>query len=57
MKTGKPFTKHLPRGKRTPSRFNASKHVRRLKKTWGNRIFSAAEVKAMREAELKGEHG
>ena len=28
-----------------------------LKEVWGDRIFSAAEVKAMREAELEGEEG
>ena len=29
----------------------------RLKKTWGNRVFSAQEVAAMRAAELEGEEG
>jgi antitoxin (DNA-binding transcriptional repressor) of toxin-antitoxin stability system len=28
-----------------------------IKEVWGDRIFSAAEVKAMREAELEGEEG
>ncbi|HUB68761.1 MAG TPA: hypothetical protein VL981_14855 [Candidatus Methylacidiphilales bacterium] len=28
-----------------------------LKEVWGNRVFSTAEVKAMREAELEGEEG
>ena len=29
----------------------------RRKAIWGNRMFSAAEVKAMREAELEGDLG
>ena len=29
----------------------------RLKATWGDRIFSDEEVRAMREAELEGEEG
>jgi antitoxin (DNA-binding transcriptional repressor) of toxin-antitoxin stability system len=28
-----------------------------IKEVWGDRIFSAAEVKAMRDAELEGEEG
>jgi len=28
-----------------------------LKKNWGNRVFSAQEVAAMRAAELEGEEG
>ncbi len=28
-----------------------------IKAVWGDRVFSAAEVKAMREAELEGEEG
>jgi antitoxin (DNA-binding transcriptional repressor) of toxin-antitoxin stability system len=29
----------------------------RLKEVWGDRVFSMAEVRAMREAELEGEDG
>ena len=29
--------------------------ARQLRKTWGNRVFSAAEVAAMRAAELEGD--
>ena len=28
-----------------------------IKEIWGDRVFSAAEVKAMRDAELEGEEG
>ena len=28
-----------------------------IKEAWGDRIFSAAEVKALRDAELEGEEG
>ena len=32
-------------------------HTKRLKKTWGTRVFSAKEVDEMRKAELEGEEG
>jgi antitoxin (DNA-binding transcriptional repressor) of toxin-antitoxin stability system len=31
--------------------------MRRLRETWGDRVFSAKEVTEMREAELEGEEG
>jgi hypothetical protein len=45
-----------------PAPVNAPKLVKpdimaRLKKTWGNRVFSTKEVAAMRAAELEGEEG
>jgi hypothetical protein len=36
-------------------RFDADAHRRRMKETWGDRVFTAAEVGEMREAEL-GDH-
>jgi hypothetical protein len=47
----------VPEEKQNPSRFDAAKHMQRLKERWGDRVFSAAEVKAMRDAELDGEEG
>ena len=56
-KAGKPFAHLVP-----PTPGKASKLVKpdilaRLKKTWGNRVFSAQEVAAMRAAELEGAEG
>lgn len=57
IKRGKAFARLLPAEKQTPARFDPVKHRQRVKETWGDRVFSAAEVKAMREAELEGEEG
>ena len=57
IKRGKAFARLMPEAKQAPARFAAAKHMRRLKETWGDRVFSAAEVKAMRDAELEGEDG
>ena len=56
-KAGKLFARLVP-----PAPVNARKLVKpdimaRLKKTWGNRVFSTKEVAAMRAAELEGEEG
>jgi len=46
-----------------PQRSTASRELvkvdfaKRLRQTWGNRVFSAAEVAAMRAAELECEQG
>ena len=45
----------LPRG--TGKAFKMPDFAARRKAIWGNRMFSAAEVKAMREAELEGDLG
>ena len=57
VKRGKAFARLVPEEKQAPARFDAAKHMRRLKETWGDRVFSAAEVKSMRDAELEGEEG
>ena len=57
VKRGRPFARLLPVEKPRPARFDPITHRRRLKETWGDRVFSAAEVKAMRSAELEGEEG
>ena len=57
VKRGRAFARLVPVGKQTPPRFDPVKHRQRVKATWGDRVFSVAEVKAMREAELEGEQG
>lgn len=51
-KHGKPVARLSPArpGGATP-RFDAEAHRRRLTETWGDRVFTAEEVRAMREAE------
>jgi antitoxin (DNA-binding transcriptional repressor) of toxin-antitoxin stability system len=57
VKRGKAFARLVPEAKQTQPRFDPAKHMLRLKETWGDRVFSAAEVSSMREAELEGEEG
>ena len=57
VKRGRAFAQLVPMEKPVAPRFDAAKHRRRLQETWGDRVFSAAEVKAMRAAELEGEEG
>ena len=56
-RSGKVFACLVP-----PSPVKARKLVKpdimkRLRRTWGDRMFTAAEVAAMRAAELEGEEG
>ena len=57
VKRGRAFAQLVPMVKPAPPRFDVAKHRKRLKETWGDRVFNAAEVKAMRDAELEGEEG
>ena len=57
VKRGKAFARLVPVEKPTPPRFDPIAHAKRRKETWGNRVFSTAEVKAIREAEFEGEQG
>jgi prevent-host-death family protein len=56
-KAGKPFARLVPATPKKPRRFKMPDIMARLKKTWGERVFSAKEVAAMRAAELEGEEG
>ena len=56
-KSGKPFARLLPAVPEKPRRFKMPDITARLKKTWGDRVFSAKKVAAMRAAELEGEEG
>ncbi len=56
-KAGKLFALLTPATPPAPRRRVKPDIMARLKKTWGNRVFSAKEVAAMRAAELEGEDG
>ncbi len=51
-KHGKAVAKLSPPGRKQTPVFDADEHRRWLKETWGDRVFSAEEVREMREAEL-----
>lgn len=52
-KHGKPVARlSPPRLGGAASRFDAEAHRRRMKETWGDRTFTAMEVREMRAAEL-----
>ena len=56
-KSGKLFARLVPPVPVKTPRLVKPDIMARLKKTWGNRVFSAKEVAAMRAAELEGEEG
>jgi len=56
-RSGKPFARLLPAVPKKSRRFKMPDITARLKKTWGDRVFSAKAVAAMRAAELEGEEG
>lgn len=51
-KHGKPVAHISPPRAKTAVKFDAEEHMRWLEETWGGRVFSAEEVREMREAEL-----
>lgn len=51
-KHGKAVALLSPPGGRNVAKFDIDEHRRWMKETWGDRVFSAEEVKEMREAEL-----
>jgi antitoxin (DNA-binding transcriptional repressor) of toxin-antitoxin stability system len=56
IKRGKPFARLSPEAESKPKPAMVDFAARR-KAIWRGRVFSAAEVKAMRDAELEGEEG
>jgi antitoxin (DNA-binding transcriptional repressor) of toxin-antitoxin stability system len=56
-KGGKAFARLVPASEGKPRKLVKPNILARLKKTWGNRVFSAKEVAEMRAAELEGEQG
>lgn len=55
-KHGKPVARLSPPRPAAFPKFDAEAHRRRLDETWGDRVFTAEEVREMREAEL-GDRG
>ena len=56
-KAGKLFACLMPPAPVKTPRLVKPDIMARLKKTWGNRVFSAKEVAAMRAAEFESEEG
>jgi antitoxin (DNA-binding transcriptional repressor) of toxin-antitoxin stability system len=56
-KSGKLFARLMPPAAVKTPRLVKPDILARLKKTWGNRVFSAKEVAAMRAAELECQEG
>ena len=51
-KHGKPVARLSPPRADLTRKFDVEAHRRRMKETWGDRVFTAEEVREMREAEL-----
>ena len=51
-KHGKPVARLSLPSSSKPPKFDIDVHRKRMKETWGDRVFSAEEVREMREAEL-----
>lgn len=56
-KAGKAFARLVPAHAGQPRKLVKVDFLKRLKKTWGSRVFTSAEVAAMRAAELEGQDG
>ncbi|MBI2947200.1 MAG: type II toxin-antitoxin system prevent-host-death family antitoxin [Verrucomicrobia bacterium] len=56
-KAGKPFARLVPATPEKSRQLVKVDFAKQLRKTWGSRVFSAAEVAEMRAAELEGEEG
>ena len=54
-RAGKTFARLVPAPPKKP--LAKVDFAKQLRKTWGTRVFSAAEVAEMRAAELEGEEG
>ena len=54
---GQPIAMLTPVDAATVKKVKMPDFMARMKKTWGDRVFSEEEVKAMREAELEGDLG
>lgn len=51
-KHGKPVARLTPLRTELARKFDIEAHRRRMKETWGDRVFTAEEVREMRDAEL-----
>ena len=54
---GKAFARLVPAKEGKPRKLVKVDFAKQLRRTWGNRVFSTAELAAMRAAELEGEQG
>jgi len=57
VKRGRPIARLVPAAKSPRRKLAKPDFMAQLKEIWGDRVFSAEEVHAMREAELEGEDG
>jgi len=57
VKRGRPIARLVPAAKSSRRKLVKPDFMAQLKEIWGDRVFSAEEVRAMREAELEGEDG
>lgn len=51
LKRGKSFARLVPSAEQKPKKFVVPDFMARLKETWGDRVFTAAEVEEMRRFE------
>ncbi|HEX5398432.1 MAG TPA: type II toxin-antitoxin system prevent-host-death family antitoxin [Verrucomicrobiae bacterium] len=56
-KAGKLFARLMPAAPAKTPELVKPDYMAQLKEVWGDRVFSAKEVEAMRAAELEGEEG
>ena len=56
-KGGKAFARLVPASEGKARKLVKVDFARQLRKTWGRRVFSTAQVAEMRAAELEGEQG
>jgi prevent-host-death family protein len=56
-KRGQPVARLVHASKAPPRKLVKVDYARQLRATWGDRVFSTAEVAEMRAAELDGEEG
>ena len=56
-KRGEPIAMLTAMNRRRRGKLKMPDFAARQKAIWGDRVFTAAEVRAMREAELEGEEG
>ena len=49
---GRPVARLIPEPEPTPRKLVKVDFMKQLKATWGDKVFTSAEIKAMREAEL-----
>jgi antitoxin (DNA-binding transcriptional repressor) of toxin-antitoxin stability system len=56
-RSGKVFARLIPPSPAKPQKLVKPDIMARLRRTWGDRVYSAREVTALRAAELEGEEG